>query len=352
MFVLAVFGLIMVASASGPKAQLEFGDSLHLFYRQLIYGFGVGVVGFLIAYYLRLSFLRKFILPLLFVSIVMLILVFFPQFGGLHHAGSNRWLDIGPISFQPSEVAKLTLLLYCSAWLASHKKDITHFREGVMPFLLLSAPIPLLILLEPNISNFGITAFLIFLLLYIAGARLSHMGALAGAALCLLLLAIMMFPTRMNRVLTFFDPHSDPMGTSYQINQSLISIGSGGIWGKGLGQSIQKRSLLPEPAGDAIFAVIGEELGFVGSGLLVGGYLLLVVLGIIIATRTHDLFAQYLTIGFVCLISLQAFINISAVSGLMPLTGVTLPFISYGSTSLASLMAASGIVAGIAKRIT
>jgi len=348
-FLLAAFGLIMVASASGFQAQVFFGDTSHLFLRQLFYGFLAGICGFIIGYFIKLSLLQKLTLPLLIISIILLVLVFLPGFG-FKHAGSHRWLDIGPISVQPSEIAKLALLFYGARWLASHKKELTNFSQGFLPFLVVALPIPILILLEPNISNFGISAFLIFVLLILAGARLSHIALLALVGSFLLLLAVLIFPTRLGRVLTFLNPTNDPSGSSYQINQSLIAIGSGGLWGRGLGQSIQKHGLLPEPSGDAIFAVIAEELGFVGSAFLVGLYLLLLVEGIIISSRTYDLFSQYVTLGFVALVSLQAFINISAVSGLLPLTGITLPFISYGSSSLASLLTASGVIAAIAKR--
>lgn len=348
-FLLAAFGLIMVASASGFQAQNTFGDSSHLFFRQLVLGFFLGIGGFFAFYFLNTSVVRKSAVPFLFFCIILLGLVFVPSLG-VTHGGSHRWLNVGTFSFQPSELAKIAVIFYSASWLASRKKDIRHFAKGFLPFLILSAPVPFLILAEPNLSNFGIAAFIIFVLLFAAGARLWHIGLLGLAALCLLGLSIIIFPTRLSRVATFFNPAADPRDTGYQINQSLIAIGSGGIWGKGLGASVQKRGLLPEPSGDAIFAVIAEELGFAGSVTLVALYLLLLSEGIIIASRTSDLFSKYVTIGFVSLISAQAFINISAVSGLLPLTGVTLPFISYGSTSLASLLTASGVVAGIAKR--
>lgn len=348
-FLLASIGLIMVASASGFQAQTSFGDSLHLFSRQLLLGFIVGTIGFFVAYSLKTEMVRKLATLSLFISIVLLVLVFIPGIG-LKLGGSYRWIEVGGFSFQPSEIAKLALIFYSASWLASRKKDLPSFSQGFLPFLILSVPIPLLILAEPNISNFGISVIILFILLFVAGSRLIHLFGLGLLALVFFAAMVLLVPGRLDRVLTFLDPQNDPLGSSYQINQSLTAIGSGGLQGKGLGQGVHKRGLLPEPSGDAIFATIAEEFGFIGSTAVVLLYLIFVVVGIIIALRTQDAFSQYAVIGFVSLVALQAFINISAVSGLMPLTGVTLPFISYGSTSLASLMTASGVIAGIAKR--
>lgn len=348
-FLLTGFGLIMVASSSGYQAQVSFGNPLHLLTRQITLGLGAGFLGFFGAYLLSPSVLRKLVIPFLFLAIVLLVLVFVPGVG-IAYGGSRRWIELFGFSFQPSEIAKLALILYSSSWLASHKNDLPNLWKGFLPFLVVSVPIPLLIILEPNISNFAISVSLILLLLFVAGARLSHLIGLTLVSLVIFSLALFIVPARLERVLTFLNPAGDPQGASYQINQSLIAIGSGGLSGKGLGESTQKLGFLPEPSGDAIFAIISEEFGFVGSATLVLFYLLFFIIGIIIAKRTSDAFSQYVSIGFVFLVTLQAFINISAVSGLLPLTGVTLPFVSYGGTSLAVFLTGAGIVARIAKR--
>lgn len=348
-FLLTGFGLIMVGSSSGFQAQVSFGNPLHLLIRQVILGVGVGVLGFLGGYLLSPSLLRKLVVPFLFFAIFLLVAVLIPGVG-VAYGGSRRWIEIFGFSFQPSEIAKLALIFYSSGWLASHKKDLPNLWKGFLPFLVVSIPIPLLILFEPNISNFGISVALILILLFLAGAKFSHLFGLGIITILIFAASLLLVPERLERVLTFINLHEDPRGASYQINQSLIAIGSGGLAGKGLGESSQKLGFLPEPSGDAIFAVIGEEFGFVGSTTLVLFYLLFLVQGIIIARRTSNFFSQYVIIGFVFLVSLQAFINISAVSGLLPLTGVTLPFISYGGTSLAVFLTGAGIVAGIARR--
>lgn len=349
-FLFVGFGLVIMASASGHQSQVTFGNSLYLFTRQFFYGFLLGLAGFLAAYSVRPSWVKKIAVIFLFVSIFLLVAVLFPGIG-IEHGGARRWLSIGGVSFQPSETAKLALILYSASWLASRRREIQDLRKGFIPFLTLSIPIPFLILLEPNISNFGISMMIIFILLFAARARVSHLTGLGVLIIFIAALSIFIFPKRMERVSTFLNPRIDPKGLSYQINQSLIAIGSGGLTGKGLGESTAKKGYLPEPSGDAIFAVLGEETGFLGASFLVFFYLLLLGQGLIIAIRSHDFFSRYVIVGFVSLISLQAFINISAVSGLVPLTGVTLPFISYGSTSLVTFLTASGLVARMAKEI-
>lgn len=347
-FLLTCLGLIMVASASGFQSQFSSGSSLSFFSHQFFYGFMVGVAGFLVFCVIKPSLIKKFSVFFLFIAFVFLALVFVPGIG-IEHGGSRRWIELFGLSFQPSEIGKLALIAYSASWLSSHKKEITSFRGGFLPFLVLSIPIPFAILIEPNVSNFGISFLLIIILLFTARAKIYHIASLAFIILISVALALFIFPARLSRIKTFISPQTDIKGISYQINQSLIAIGSGGMWGKGLGESQSKKGLLPEPSGDTIFAVIAEELGFAGTGFVIFLYLLLALEGLIIAVRSKDQFSQYFVVGFVSLVTLQAFINISAVSGLLPFTGVTLPFISYGSTSLATLLASSGIVAKMAK---
>lgn len=348
-FLLALIGLIMVASASNFQSQFSFGDSFSFFSHQFLYGFVFGIIGFFVFYIIEPSLIKKFSIFFLFIALVLLILVFVPGIG-IEHGGSRRWIEVFGFSFQPSEIGKLALIAYSASWLSSHKKEIASFKKGFLPFLAVSILIPFGILIEPNISNFGISFSLIIILLFTAGARISHIASLVLFTLACIGLALFVFPARLSRIQTFLHPQTDTKGTSYQINQSLIAIGSGGIFGKGLGQSQSKKGLLPEPSGDSIFAIIAEELGFIGAGFVIFLYLLLAFEGLIIAVKSKDQFSQYFVAGFTSLVTLQAFINISAVSGLIPLTGVTLPFISYGSTSLATLLAASGLVARMAKK--
>lgn len=347
--VISIFGLIMVASASSFQSQRLFENSLQLFFKQLTQGFLIGVGGFVIAYFaISPSLVKKFSILFFSLALCLLVLVFFPSLG-IDSGGSYRWVQIGGFSFQPSEFAKIALIFYLASWLASHKKELSSFSQGFLPGLLVTAAIPFLILFEPNVSNFGISAAIILFMLFSAGARVVH---LTGFILMIFLIgavAVFFVPHRLERVRSVLNPAHDPQGASYQLNQSLIAIGSGGVSGKGLGLSTQKMVALPEVSGDAIFAVIAEEFGFAGGVFLVLLYLAIFIEGMLIAEHTKDAFSKYFVVGFVALISLQAFINMSAVSGLLPLTGVTLPFISYGGSSLVALLTGSGLVAQIAK---
>lgn len=348
--VTVLLGLIMLASSSSFQAQRNFGNSLHLFFNQASQGLLLGTVGFFLAYLVPLRILRKFALPLFVLSLLFLALLFIPHIG-IEYGGARRWMQVGSFSFQPSEFAKIGLLFYVASWLASHKRELVYFSQGFLPILFVGGIVPFLILLEPNVSNFGITALLILILLFVAGARFLH---LFGFTLLIALIgfsSVFLLPSRLQRLQTLLNPTLDPQGQSYQLNQSLIALGSGGIFGKGLGMSSQKYSALPEVSGDTIFAIIGEELGFFGSIALIMLYLGIFIEGILIVRATPDPFAEYFVIGFVSLVSLQAFINIGAISGLLPLTGVTLPFVSYGGSSLISLLTGAGIVAQAAKSI-
>jgi len=347
--VIVLFGLIMLASSSAFQAQKNFGNSLHLFFNQLSQGFLLGVVGFLAAYFSPPQFVKKIAFLLFLLSALLLALLFVPNLG-IEYGGARRWIQAGSFSFQPSEFAKIGLLFYLAGWLATHKRELAYFSEGFLPVLFVGGLVPFLILLEPNVSNFGITAFLILVLLFSAGARFLHIFGFAFAIILIGFFSVLLLPSRLHRLQTLIDPTLDPQGKSYQLNQSLIALGSGGLFGKGLGMSSQKYSALPEVSGDAIFAIIGEELGFAGSIGLLLMYIALLVEGIFIARGSPDPFFQYFAIGFDSLVALQAFINIGAISGFLPLTGVTLPFISYGGSSLISLLTGAGIVAQAAKR--
>ncbi len=346
--VIVLFGLIMIASASSFQAQREFNNPFHLFFKQLGQGLLIGVLGFFFAYFLPPSTVRKIIIPLYVFAILLLLLVFIPGFGFLY-GGARRWIQIAGMSFQPSEFAKVALIFYLAGWLAGHKKELSQFRSTFLPGFCMSMIIPFLILAEPNMSNFGITSFIIFVMFFMAGAKVYH---LLGVGLCIFVIAVLalfILPTRYNRIFTLLNPKEDPRGISYQLNQSLIAIKSGGLWGRGLGMSNQKFSALPEVSGDAIFAIIAEEGGFIGGFFVIMIYFSILAEGVVIIKHSKESFHQYIIVGFTSLLLLQAFIHIGAVSGLLPLTGVTLPFISYGGSSLISLLTASGFVAKIAK---
>jgi cell division protein FtsW len=349
-FMLLGIGLVMVASAGVAYGNLRFEDGAFFFKRQL-FGVAVGLVALFVFQRIQYQFWRKVAIPMFFGAIGLLILVLIPGIGTSAY-GAARWIQLGPIPpFQPSEVMKLALIVYFSAWFSG--KDLlrkTDFFEGVVPFLLMLGIIAFLVMKQPDTGTLGILFIIALAMFFSAGARLSHIALLFGSGLAGLGVLILLAPYRMKRLLVFLNPDHDPSGAGYQIRQALIALGSGGFLGVGLGHSRQKFLYLPEPMTDSIFAVLGEELGFVGCVVVIALFLFFAYRGFRIAQKAPDEFGRLLAVGIVSWIVFQAFINIFAITGLMPLTGVPLPFISYGGTSLAAILGAIGILLNISKR--
>jgi cell division protein FtsW len=244
---------------------------------------------------------------------------------------------------------KIALIIYLSAWLENRKESIRDVYDGLAPFLLIIALVSFLLVKQPDIGTLGATIFIAMSIYFISGAMISHMAVMGVLGVSALLLLVKFEAYRMNRLLVFMHPELDPRGIGYQINQALLAIGSGGLLGVGLGHSLQKFNYLPEPVGDSIFAIICEEAGFLGGVFLVMLFVFLAFRGLKIARNAPDRFSRLMATGIVSWIVFQAFINISAISGLIPLTGVPLPFISYGGTSIIFLMAGVGILLNISK---
>lgn len=345
--ILTIFGFLMVASSSSVESQQVFNTPYHLFIKQLI----IGAVGLLLFFFIdkfiSVNTLKKISMPFFLLIFLLLLIIFIPSLN-FTHGGSNRWIDLGFITFQPSEFVKIGLILFSAVWLANRKNEIKSLTKTFIPYgIIIFIPL-ILILLQKDLSTFLIIFIVIIAMVFMAGAKLKHLfGAIITVAI-LAIIIIYIFPTRLDRVRVFFDSELDTQGISYQVNQSLVAIGSGGITGRGLGMSNQKFSFLPESSGDSIFAVIAEELGFIGSVTLVIIYLILFMEGIIIAKEASD-FGKLFIYGFITLIIIQAFVNIGSVTGSIPFTGVTLPFISFGGTSLVALLIGAGIVSRIAK---
>lgn len=345
--VLVIFGLLALASASSNLGQTKFGDSFYYLKHQVLTGLMIGIAGFFLAYKFYYRHYQKLALILLLASLALTALVFTPL--GLTAGGAERWVKIGPITFQPAEFLKLTVIIYFSAWLAGQTERSRSFIKGALPFLLVLAAVGGLLLKQPTTTTVVIIATSALVLYFVSGAKLSYVGGIG--AICLLIVAgvVLITPYRFQRIANFLNPDANPLGGGYHINQAQIAIGAGKIFGVGYGQSTTKISYLPEPIGDSIFAVVAEEMGFVGSIALVSVFLLLVLRILLLARSTKDRFGKLLLVGFGTLISLQVFINIGAISGLLPLTGVPLPFISYGGTALAVFMTMGGIVANISR---
>lgn len=346
---LTIFGLVMLASASSHLGKIKFDDSYYYLKHQLLFGFLLGVAGFIFGYKAYYRYLEKFSVFLLLFSIVTLILVFTPL--GLSAGGADRWLNFGPVSFQPSELLKITFMVYLAAWLGGNSERAKNFWQGFMPFLAVAGTIGFLLIKQPATSTVAILMASALIVYFVSGARLVYIfGSMIVGALVLALI-VYLTPYRFSRVLNFINPEANPQAGGYHINQAKIAIGSGGLFGVGYGQSTTKIKYLPEPIGDSIFAVIGEELGFAGATVLLLAFVLLVGRTLFLARRAPDKFAKLLLVGFATIIAIQTFVNIGAISGLLPLTGTPLPFISYGGTALAVFMTMGGMIANISRHI-
>ncbi|KKP97396.1 MAG: Stage V sporulation protein E [Candidatus Moranbacteria bacterium GW2011_GWE1_36_7] len=347
---LLVFGLVMIASAGVIYSETRFQDAYYFFKHQLFFGVLPGLAMLYFFSKIDYHFWKKIAVPIFFVSVIFLVLVFVPGIGSKVY-GASRWLALGPFSFQPSEMAKLAIIIYLAAWLESRGTHrIKDVFEGLLPFAGIMGLIAFLIMKQPDTGTLGVIILTSFAIFFVSGARLKHLFAMGMVGLMSLWILIKIEPYRFNRILAFLDPSADARGIGYQISQALLAVGSGGLFGVGLGHSRQKFNYLPEPVGDSIFAVMGEELGLIGGVVLVMLFVTLASRGIKIAKNAPDMFGKLLATGITMWIVLQAFINISANIALVPLTGIPLPFISYGGTSLVFLMSAIGILLNISKQ--
>lgn len=346
-FALTIFGLVMLASASSDLALSRFGESYYYLLHQLTNGVIVGLGGFLLGTFIYYRTWEKWALPLLAIGILALLLVFTPL--GFAVKGGERWVDLGAFSFQPGELVKLTLIIYLASWLSKTRTRGESVTQGLLPFLFLLGGVIVLLLLQPSTSTAVILSMAALILYFMGGARLHFIFSIGLVAILGFSLLVYFTPYRLARFVTLFNPTADPLGSSYHAIQSKIAIGSGGLTGVGFGQSTSKLAFLPEPLGDSIFAIVGEEFGFVGGVLLLALFLILILRGLAIAKRAPDVFGRLATVGFIAVIGLQAFVNIAAISGLIPLTGVPLPFISYGGTALAVFLTMTGIVVNISR---
>lgn len=347
-FLLLIFGLMMIASAGVILSKTKFGDEYFFFKHQLFYGV---ITGLIILYFVqKIDYLwwKKIAVPFFFTALGALVLVFIPGIG-TNLQGASRWLDLGPVSFQPTEMMKLAIILYLALWLENRENKIKNFFEGMVPFTLIILSVGFLIIKQPDMGSLGLIVIVSMVMFFIAGVPLSFIMALITGGGILTFLLIKMEPYRMNRILAFINPRIDPQGIGYQINQALIAVGTGGIFGLGLGCSRQKFNYLPEPVGDSIFAIIAEELGIFGAGFLVLLFILFVLRGYKIAKHAPDKFGKLLAIGITSWVAFQVLINIMAIIGLIPLTGIPLPFVSYGSTSMIFILTAVGILLNISK---
>jgi cell division protein FtsW len=345
---LTLFGIIMVASASAVIAE-RFGENPQFFARhQVVYGGGVGLAVFLLGFFVPYRLWRRVALPGLLLSLALLVLVFVPGLQ-VSSGGAVRWIGFGPFTVQPTEITKLAFIIYLAALLEKKGSDIQDFRKSVVPFVVTVGLISVLIILQPDIGTLLSITAIALTMVYAAGFRLVHLMiiVLGGAGLFAVLLNTARY--RLERIMVYLHPELDPQGIGYQINQALLAVGTGGLWGLGLGRSRQKYYYLPEPAGDSIFAIIAEELGFVRSMVVLLAFSIIAWRGFAIARRAPDTFGRLLAVGITAWITIQMFINVGSILGILPLTGITLPFISYGGSSLATVLFATGMLLNISK---
>lgn len=346
---LTVFGLIALASASSNLGKIKFGDSYYYLKHQIYYGLSMGVIGFLVASKLYYRRYEKFALLFLVISIFLLALVFTPL--GVSANGAARWLNLYGVTFQPSEILKLAFIIYIAAWLGGNQDRHRSLLKGFLPFFIIIGVVVSLLFKQPATSIAVILIFTALTIYFISGAKMKYVLWIIFASAITLAILIYLTPYRMERITSFFNKNSDIQDSGFQLNQAQNAIGSGGLTGVGYGQSTTKLRSLPEPQGDSIFAVIAEEMGFIGSTTLVTIFFVLVLRIFILAKKCPDKFGQLLLIGFGALLTFQAFTNIAAISGLIPLTGTPLPFISYGGTALAVFMTMGGIITNISKYV-
>ncbi len=341
--ILVLFGFFMLASAFLEKAE-NFWNAL---LRQIIIGLAGGGMLLFVTSRIPYQFWKKISLPLFLLTFFLTILVFSPI--GIEHGGAKRWISLGIFTFQPSEFLKFGFLIYLSSWLASRKEEVSSFKFGLFPFLIMIAFIGVLLIMEPNMSTLLVIAFAALSLFYIAGGRFKQIAVMVLIGAVLLVAVVLVNPYLKERIWVFLNLTHDPQGISYQINQSKIAFGSGGLFGKGFGMSIQKFNYLPEPTGDSIFAVIGEEFGFLGTSGLIGLFLLFLYRGLLVASRAPDNFGRLLGSGIAILVISQSFMNMAAMIGVFPLTGLPLLFISQGGSALALTLAEVGVLLNISK---
>lgn len=336
---LTLIGIIFIADVSTPQSLNYYGDKFYFLKQQSISAV-IGVILFLILSKIKYKFWEKIAVPLFFISVSFLIMVLFQQFG-LSALGARRWLILGPINFQPSEFVKFTICLYLAKVASSQKS----FFSYLVPLTI----VVLLIMLEPDLGTTLVILLIGFSQIFISNANMLYLLGSVGAGLIATILLIIFSPYRKARLLTFMQSTSDPLGSSYHIRQILLGLGSGGIFGVGFGASRQKFLFLPEASTDSIFAIIAEELGLIGALILISLFVFFLLRGLKIAKNAPDKFASVLAAGISVWVGGQAFLNIASMVSLVPLTGIPLPFISYGGTSLVMILSACGILLNISK---
>jgi len=356
---LLALGIIMVLSASAPSSLATTGNSYTYVKKQLLFA----IAGLIVMFFLSkvdYRFYKKYYWYIYFASWLVLLLVVVPGLG-YSVKGATRWIKIGGQQFQPSEITKIGMILFFGGYLADHKNEIQTLRKGfIRPLVFLIPPITILYVIQNHFSVSLVVCIVVLVMMFMAGCKLKYflitgIIAVAGVSLLIGLAGLKQSGKndsdsfRLDRIATFFDPWADAQGTGYQTVQSLYAIGSGGMFGLGLGNSKQKYLYIPEPHNDFIFSILAEELGYFGCILVIGLFAIFIWRGIVISMKAQDLFGSVIAIGITTLIAIQAIINIAVVTGTVPTTGMSLPFFSYGGTALVLLLASVGILLNVSR---
>jgi cell division protein FtsW len=349
--ILLVFGLVIFGSAALGVLAVNEAKFYAVIKTQLIYALIGGSIALCIGIFIRYDMYAKYAYHLFFGALFLTALVFVP---GLqqYHGGAHRWIDVGSFSLQPSEALKFAFVVVVSFWCTKYRHLFREVKYGLIPYMVAAGLVSMLLLAQPDFGTYLVIMTASFVTYFVGGARKKHIYTLVISGVLGAVLLISLRPYMLERIKTFFNNSHDPRGSSWQLNQSLIALGGGGLVGRGLGQSVQKFNYLPEPIGDSVFAVLGEELGFFGVILLMALYGIVGVRGYLISKHAGDQFGRLLAIGIVTIILTQATINVGSMLGLLPLTGVPLPLVSHGGTALMAALFEIGVLLNISKQST
>jgi cell division protein FtsW len=345
---LAAVGVTMVLSTSYLYAQERFADGTY-FLRKQVFAMTAGLTALVVCSLVPAATYRRLAYPVLALTFVVLVLVLIPGIG-VSRGGARRWLMLSGFAFQPAEMAKLAVVLYLAHSMAKKEEMIRTFSVGVLPHLIVAGGFLGALLLEPDFGTALILTMLLYLMLFIGGARVHHLLATGLMALPVLIYVMLKAEYRLRRLMTFMDPWREASSSGFQIIQSLIAFGSGQLWGRGLGESRQKLFYLPEAHTDFVFSVIGEELGLLGALVVLALFGVIIARGLRLTSRIEEPFDQYLAFGLTVLLGLQALIHMGVVMGLMPTKGLVLPFISYGGSAMVINLMEAGILLGLSRR--
>lgn len=346
--VLILAGYLIFSSASLGLLSSKSGNYSSVAFSQTFFGLFLGLLACLITSKIPYQFYRKNAFYIFLAAIILTLLVFVPSLS-FEHGGAKRWIYIKSFSFEPSELLKIAYIIYLSAWLSSIKEKVKTFSRGYLPFLIITGIIGGILLKQPDTDTFIVALCAGLAVFIVAGGRWRYIIVSGFIIVASIVFLAYNRPYVMARINTFIHPEENSLSSGYQIQQSMIALGSGGLYGRGYGQSIQKFNFLPEPIGDSIFAVVGEEFGFLGTVLLILFFIFFALRGLKIASNAKDVFGRLLAVGIVILVISQTFVNIGAMTNILPLSGIPLPFVSHGGTALLITLAEMGIILNISK---